>query len=137
MADVDPARLYFQHGSYHTAHLLAYRKCDLMLDPFPHCGGITAVEALYMGVPVLTRYGKNPAGRIAASVLSAIGLTGFWATDEKNYRGLAIKWATDWADMLPGLRKRLRGKLLASKVCKDYVLAVEKAYQDIFRRWAK
>jgi predicted O-linked N-acetylglucosamine transferase (SPINDLY family) len=57
----------------------AYHDIDLALDPFPHSGGMTTLEALWMGVPVVTCVGQTIPSRLTAASLSALGLTDFIA----------------------------------------------------------
>jgi predicted O-linked N-acetylglucosamine transferase (SPINDLY family) len=52
----------------------AYHDLDIALDPFPHNAGTTTIEALWMGVPVLTLANRPGVGRLGASILSALGL---------------------------------------------------------------
>ncbi|MGE3911927.1 MAG: tetratricopeptide repeat protein, partial [Chloroflexota bacterium] len=55
-------------------HMAAHAEIDLMLDTFPHCGGITTLDALLMGVPMVTLLGERVAGRLSASFLRTLGL---------------------------------------------------------------
>ena len=56
-------------------HLARHRLADLFLDTLPYNAHTTASDALWAGLPVLTRIGETFAGRVAASLLNAIGLT--------------------------------------------------------------
>src|SRR5262249_26021410 len=60
--------------SSRAAHFAAYGEIDLALDPFPHGGAMTTMEALWMGVPVVTWTGSIISSRLAAATLTAIGL---------------------------------------------------------------
>ena len=55
-------------------HLARYRAADLFLDTLPYNAHATAADALWAGLPVLTVRGEAFAGRVAASLLQAIGM---------------------------------------------------------------
>jgi predicted O-linked N-acetylglucosamine transferase (SPINDLY family) len=129
-------RVLFLGGSDHAAHLATYRDIDIGLDPFPHGGGVTALEALWMGVPFVTRLGDRIAGRMGASLLDALGLHDWVATGADDYVRRAVRHATD-LDALATLRAGLRARLAASPLCdhRAYCRAVEDAYRAMWRRW--
>ncbi|WP_187829883.1 O-linked N-acetylglucosamine transferase, SPINDLY family protein [Siccirubricoccus phaeus] len=112
-AGLPPDRVRAAGGVPHRELLAAYGGIDIALDPFPYTGGLTACEALWMGVPVLTLVGDSFAGRHAFSHLSNIGLEGWAAFSEEDYVALAIARARDVA-ALAALRAGLRGKVAAS-----------------------
>lgn len=128
-------RITFQTGTPRRDHLLAYQQVDLCLDPFPHSGGAAALEQMAMGIPVVTLHGRNPAGRIASSILQTLGLRGQVAHSVEEYIDVAAHLGR-----LPGLlveqRETLRTRLLASPIVTDYVEAVEEAYRKMWRQWA-
>jgi predicted O-linked N-acetylglucosamine transferase (SPINDLY family) len=87
-------------------HLARLRLADLFLDTLPCNAHTTASDALWAGVPLLTCRGHAFSGRVAASLLSAIGLAELICGDISSYEALAIRLAGD-RTMLGELRQRL------------------------------
>ena len=134
MPDIAPERLLFSISTGHQEHLQTYQQADIVLDPFPHTGGVVGMEQLYMGVPVVTLYGTQPAGRSTSSVLTAMGRNDWIAKSRDEYVEIAVAMAGD-IPMLTKVRKTLRQELLDSPVVKDYPAAVEKAYREMWLKW--
>lgn len=137
MDAVDPRRLSFYVGSGQGDHLQSYQFSDLILDPFPHSGGTCCLEQLWMGVPMVTLYGTQAAGRTASSVLTCMGLEGLIARGREQYVEKAVFYATEQLDHIGRVRAELRRGLLDSLVCKGYVEAVERAYTAMVREKAE
>ncbi len=97
-------------------HLALYSKIDIGLDPFPYNGATTTCEALWMGVPTVTLAGDRHAGRVGASIMNHVGLSGFVAKDLKSYVEIAVKYTND-LKQLATIRQDLRTKMKASKLC--------------------
>ncbi|MBM3567512.1 MAG: tetratricopeptide repeat protein [Alphaproteobacteria bacterium] len=131
-------RLDFLGGTGQYQHLAAYNRVDLALDPFPHGGGVSTVDALWMGVPCVTVCDLRPSGRASASILTTLGLTEWIAADRQGYVELAVARAGDLAllgRLRPQLRQRFRGSILADGLA--FARQVEAAYREIWRRWCK
>jgi predicted O-linked N-acetylglucosamine transferase (SPINDLY family) len=113
-----------------------YQNIDLALDPFPHTGAMTTLEALWMSVPVVTCAGHTIPSRLSAASLSALGLSDFIAPDLENYIEVAVAKARD-LDALAGLRAGLRERVANSEFGNPvrYARAVETAYRRIWQRW--
>jgi predicted O-linked N-acetylglucosamine transferase (SPINDLY family) len=114
-AGLDPARVHFSPWRATIAEGLAdYGAIDLALDPFPYNGTTTTCEALYMGVPVVTLAGAAHAGRVGASLLSAMGLEAeLVATSTDDYVEKAVALAGD-RGRLQQHRTALRARMAAS-----------------------
>jgi len=104
--DVDPTRLVFAPWRPNAEYLALYRHADVFLDTWPYNAHTTASDALWAGCPVVTWRGSTFAGRVAASLLAAVGLPELIATDVDAYVRLAIALAR-----APAERKRLRDYL--------------------------
>ncbi len=114
----------------------AYHEVDIALDPFPFCGGMTSFEALWMGVPVVTREGELIAGRQTLSMLANLGLGDLAASSDDHYIQIASRLAADF-DALSALRHGLRSRFRASPLM-DYAgftTALESEYRHMWRRW--
>lgn len=96
---VDPARLVFADLVQPDDHLARLSHAELILDTFPYNSGATASGALRMQVPVLTRSGEAFASRMAASLLTAVGLTELITDTPETYEELAVALSTDPARM--------------------------------------
>ena len=87
-------------------HLARQRQADLFLDTLPYNAHTTACDALWAGVPLVTCLGTTFVGRVAASLLKAIGLDELITRSLEDYEALALKLAHDPA-LLAALRDRL------------------------------
>ena len=133
MPDIAPERLAFIGSTPHHEHMQEYQSSDLILDPFPHTGGVVCMEQIYMGVPIVTLYGTQAAGRTTASVLTAMGRKEWIARTPQEYVETAVRLAENPIE-LGKARKTLRDEFLASRAIKGYREATEAAYRRI---WAK
>lgn len=118
-----------------SGHLDAYGLIDIGLDPFPYNGTTTTCEALWMGVPVVTRVGEWHAGRVGLSLLTAVGLGELAAADDEAFVRVAADLAAD-RGALVGLRASLRERVAASALCDGpgFVRGLERAYRTM---WAE
>jgi predicted O-linked N-acetylglucosamine transferase (SPINDLY family) len=103
---VDPERLVFAPRVATTEHLARHYAADLFLDTTPYNAHTTASDALWMGLPLVTRLGESFPARVAASLLNAANLAELVTRTEAEYEALAIGLATDRA-RLARLRTRL------------------------------
>ena len=92
---VNPARLVFGKRISVPEYLARYKVADLFLDTFPYNAGTTASDALWAGLPVLTRTGEVFASRVAASLLNAMGLPELITDNEEDYVLKAIELGND------------------------------------------
>jgi protein O-GlcNAc transferase len=103
---VAPERLVFADRVNLDAHLARHRLADLFLDTLPYNAHTTASDALWAGVPVLTCQGGTFAGRVAASLLQAVGLPELVTCCLADYEAAALRLATD-ASYLGTIRRQL------------------------------
>lgn len=99
-----------------ASHLAHYNQVDIALDTFPYNGTTTTCEALWMGVPVITRYGDCHASRVGLSILTMLGHTEFAAETNHDYCA-AISRLTSDPDLLQSIRQTLRAEMMRSKLC--------------------
>jgi protein O-GlcNAc transferase len=92
-------------------HMPLYNEVDITLDPFPLTGGTTTVEALWMGVPVVSLVGPAVHERLSCSLLSNVGLADLCAQDLEGYQRIAIGLAAD-RERRRALRQGLRAAIL-------------------------
>ena len=114
----------------------SYAEIDIALDPFPFCGGMTSMEALWLGVPIITLAGETIASRQSASMLMNLGLPELVAENAEQYVDIAAQLARD-LPRLAALRSSLRARFAGSPLM-DYpgfARALEAAYRDMWRDW--
>jgi protein O-GlcNAc transferase len=103
---VAPSRLVFAPRSGPEDHLARHRVADLFLDCLPCNAHTTASDALWAGLPLVTCLGSSFAGRVAASLLHAVGLPDLIAETLADYEALALRLASDESALL-GVKARL------------------------------
>lgn len=107
---IDPPRLDLRGPSALDTMMAEYADIDIALDPTPYNGGTTTLQAMWMGVPVLTLEGRNFVSRMGTSFMKAAGLPDWVATTEAQFVQLAQRHAADRIALL-ALKKGLRAQL--------------------------
>ena len=103
-------RLIFATRIEYSLHLARLRLADLFLDTLPFNGGATTSDALWAELPVLTQIGRTFAGRMSASLLSALKVPELIAHSQDEYVQIAIELGTN-----PIKLKKLRDTISISK----------------------
>jgi predicted O-linked N-acetylglucosamine transferase (SPINDLY family) len=133
---VHPERLIFAKRMPPPGHLARHRLADLFLDTLPYNAHTTASDALWAGLPVLTRIGETFAGRVAASLLNAIGLNELITSTPQAYEALAIELATN-PEKLAAIKRKLANNRLTTPLfdTQMYTRHIEAAYKAIYERY--
>lgn len=120
----------------HPEHVQAYNQIDLCLDPWPDGGGISTLEAAWMGVPTLTAPWHQISSRVTASFNRELGLDCLTAMSPSAYVERAVA-ASEQVEALAEIRRWLRDLVTASAFGSHalYARAVERHYRAFWRRW--
>jgi predicted O-linked N-acetylglucosamine transferase (SPINDLY family) len=132
---VDATRLVFARRLPAAEHLARHRLADLFLDTLPYNAHTTTSDALWSGLPVLTQIGETFAGRVAASLLSAVGLPELIAATRDEYEKLALALARD-PERLAALRAKLMRNRLTTPLFNTEMTTrhIERAYHEMVER---
>jgi predicted O-linked N-acetylglucosamine transferase (SPINDLY family) len=130
---VDEQRLVFAERMTLPLHLARHAAADLFLDTMPYGAHTTASDALWAGLPVLTRTGESFASRVAASLLTTLELPELIAQDAQTFEDTAVCLATNPV-RLDLLRKRLWQSRRATPVFDSGVFArqLEAAFRTVY-----
>lgn len=104
------------HGYISTeAYFHLHNEIDIVLDPFPFSGGCTTIDALWMGVPVITKKGDRTAGRFSEDFLNLCKVPELISENEQDYIFKAIELGKDF-NRIQNYKNTLRDKLIESKI---------------------
>ncbi|MBF0193438.1 MAG: tetratricopeptide repeat protein [Magnetococcales bacterium] len=134
---IDKNRLILIGKTTHQEHLQIHKMVDIMLDPFPHNGGMTTLESVRMGVPVLTCE-KETRCPTSASILHVMGLDEWRVKDKPGFLEKAVEFASD-TDKLKTLRQQMRNRFDKSVLgnSKLYTSQVEAVYRKLWEKWCE
>ena len=118
-------------------HLARHRLADLFLDTFNCNAHTTASDALWAGLPVVTRLGHGFAARVGGSLLHAVGLDELITTSDEDYAELAYELATDPA-RLAAIRAQLEANRRTMPLFDSarFTRHLEAGYEQAFERHA-
>lgn len=119
---VEAWRVRFEPGRGHVEFLGWLGQVDFVLDTFPGSGGLSLLDALWMGVPVITLAGDWSGARQGASMLASIGRQEWTAQDVNGYVALAIGLGAN-VPALAGERQALRQRMVSSPLLDGHRLA--------------
>jgi predicted O-linked N-acetylglucosamine transferase (SPINDLY family) len=134
-AGIGERRLVFAPHLPVADHLHRLRFADIFLDTHPYNAHTSASDALRMGVPVLTRTGRSFASRVAASLLTAVGMPELITATSEDYEATAIRLGTH-PDRLAQVKRKLASNLPDCDLFDSdrFVRHLESAYERIFER---
>ena len=112
---VDSSRIVFAPHMPIEEHLKRLLLADVFLDTFPCNAHTTASDAVRMGVPIVTLAGESFASRVAASILSTIGMQELIVNNPEDYKSLAIRLGAD-TDYLKTVKHELKMNLSESSL---------------------
>jgi len=129
-------RLVFAKKVSHKKYLSQFYHADLFLDTFPYSAGATASNALWAGLPIVTKSGQSYTARMAGSMLNAIGLPELITQNEKDYEALILELATN-----PTKLAEIKEKLAINRSTQPlfntelYTKYLENGYQQAYQNY--
>jgi predicted O-linked N-acetylglucosamine transferase (SPINDLY family) len=136
---IDTSRLDLRGATAHRDMLGEYGEVDIALDAFPFNGGMTTLEALWMGVPVVTIAGDTVVSRQTVSALANIGLADELAfVDVVTYIAGAVALAEN-RKRLVEIRSILRPRMAASALRdgEQFTKDLESLFRRMWQAWCK
>ncbi|MDB9875936.1 hypothetical protein OAC76_07000, partial [Amylibacter sp.] len=134
--NVDPSRLVFAGKVPMDEHLARQRLADLFVDTFAFNAHTTAAEALWAGLPLVTKLGKGFAARVAGSLLNAVALPELVTETEQDYEALILELATN-----PTKLAKIKEKLATNRLTQPlfntelYTKHLENGYQQAYQNY--
>ena len=132
---VDAQRLVFAEQAPPADHLARHRCADLFLDTFNYNAHTTGSDALWAGLPLITKLGRGFPARVAASLLNAVGMPELVTTSDEEYFQLARALAEN-----PAKRAAIKEKLARNRLVEPlfdtgmFARHLEQAYRQAFER---
>jgi predicted O-linked N-acetylglucosamine transferase (SPINDLY family) len=132
---IRPHRLVFAERISLDAHLARHRLADLFLDTLPYNAHTTTSDALWSGLPVITCMGEGFAGRVAASLLRAVGLPELVTGTADEYEALAVSLAKE-PSRLASIRERLNRDRATAPLfnSRRFTTHLEMLYAQMYQR---
>ena len=129
--DISRIDLEPQTNTYHARYL----DIDLALDSYPYTGGGTTCDTLYMGVPLISLYGKRRGSRFSYGLMEAVGVGELTAGTVEEYIEKAVALAND-TERLTIYHKTLRAMMINSPVMdsKLYITELEAQYKAAYQK---
>lgn len=133
---VVPERIELRGRSSHSKMLEEYGDIDVLLDPYPFSGGISSLEALWQGLPIVTLSTAHPMSRQTQGFLNALGRSEWVTSNEEDYRAIAVDLASD-PERLVSARHEQRSRMRDSTLCDGprFARHFELALRTMWRTW--
>lgn len=131
-------RIRIEGQSPHREMLARYAFVDIQLDTMPYSGGLTTLESIWMGVPVITFPGELFSSRHSLTHLMNIGVPEFIASSPEEYIAIACRMADD-VEKLSEMRMNLRDTMASSLVCDGFGFTenFQDALREMWREWCE
>lgn len=133
---VDPARLVFGSRAGHEQHQARHGHADLFLDTFNYNAHTTASDALWAGLPIVTKAGQQFSARVAASLLNAVGLPELITETDEQYEARILQLATDMTELRTIRERLMQGRLMHPLFDTErYTRNLERGFRQAYDRY--
>ena len=135
---INPDRLIFADPTNHLDHLARHSLADLFIDTYPVPGHTTTSDALWTGLPVVTKIGNSFCSRVSASILNALDLNELITKDDDEYKSLILKLSND-KNKLIQIKEKINQNISTKPLfnSKLYTENLEKAYRKVYEDYFK
>ena len=135
---IQSKRIIFADSLPNEEHLSRIKFADLFLDTFNYNAHTTASDALWAGIPIITKQGKSFSARVCSSLLTALNLEELVTQDNAEYENLAYKIASD-KSYLMSIKERLKEEKLTSSLfdSKKFTINLENIYEELINALVK
>ena len=135
---IESSRLIFALKMEQTAHLGRLQLADLAVDTFPCTSHTTASDALWAGVPLVTKKGETFASRVAASILNTMDLSELVTTNDEDYFHVALELAQN-PEKLAAIKAKIQIQKQTSPLfdTQKFARDLERLYQTIWEQELK
>ena len=136
MLGIAANRLIFAERKSRIEHIARLGLADICFDTFLHNGGVTTIDALNAGVPVISLKGTNHTERTGASILSAAGLHECIKINESEYTKFCIDLGLQ-KPMINELKKKIKDIVPKSALFDNHLISknLESSYEKMFKYW--
>jgi predicted O-linked N-acetylglucosamine transferase (SPINDLY family) len=136
--NIAPQRVEFRTPRPRLEYLKLYHELDIALDTFPYNGHTTSLDALWMGVPVVTIRGNSAVSRAGFSQLKNLGHEELAGESSQQFVAIAKNLAAD-VPRLAELRRGLRRQMERSPLMDSgrFARALESCYRDVWKRYCE
>ena len=133
---IEPGRIIFASPMPLPDHLARHRLADLFLDTFDYNAHTTASDALWAGLPLVTRMGASFASRVSGSLLNALNMPELSTTTSEDYEALALDLATNPENLLK-IKAKLQKNIKTAPLFNTELFArhIEDAYTLMYQRY--
>ena len=131
---INSSRVVFADSTDHSNHLARHRLADLFLDTYPYTGHTTTSDALWTGLPVVTKIGNSFSSRVSSSILSAISLNELITNCDEEYKSLILNLSND-KNKLNKIKEKIIENIKTKPLfnSKLYTENLENAYYKVFK----
>ena len=131
---ISPDRLIFSEYVSHQEHLARQSLADLFIDTFNVNAGVTAGDALWVGLPMVTKLGKGLAARVCGSLLMSLGMPELVTKTEQEYEALILELATNPKQLAKVKQKLEENRLLEALFdSKSFTKHLEDGYLQAYQ----
>ncbi len=131
---INSNRVIFADPENHSNHLGRHRLADLFIDTYPYTGHTTTSDALWTGLPVVTKIGNSFSSRVSSSILSAINLNELITNSDEEYKNLILNLSND-KNKIKKIKEKIIENIKTQPLfnSKLYTENLEEAYYKVYK----
>ena len=134
---INDDRIIFANPTNHSEHLARHKFANLFIDTFPCTGHTTVSDALWTGLPVVTKIGNSFASRVSSSLLEALNIGELITKTDEEYKKMILELSNDQTKLLK-IKEKISKNIFKEALfdSKLYTENLERAYNTIYENYS-